>query len=114
MALEEIHIKPVAPDPNASERYGSFGERPHRERAPREEEEAKRPADRLEISDFAKRYFRLSVASADEDFARKALDRLPALSPERNAQIVARLESGYYDLPMVLDRVASRLIGENE
>lgn len=110
MDVERVHINPVAPDPNASGRYGSLGERSSS--GEREHTKEDKPADdRLEISEAARRIFQANVVPPDIDFARKALRRLPDCDGERAAQISDRIESGYYASAGMVDQLAARMIG---
>lgn len=110
MDVERVHINPVAPDPSASGRYASAEERSSSEGEERREEE-KRQDDRLEISETGRRTFQAHVVPPDIDFARKALDRLPGCDPERLSQLAARIESGYYASPVVVDQLVARMAG---
>ncbi len=109
MAVSKIHIAPVAPDQNTSGRYGSSDERAQQE--PHAHEESQQaPSDRLEISTGARETYRLSSFGPDLDFARKALDKAPPLPESRLAQIIHRIETGYYRIPSVLWNVVTRII----
>jgi hypothetical protein len=110
MALETVHINPIAPDPTAHERYGS----PH-EHAPKEQDrqpdaEYHPRQDRLEISDDARSSFLVNGAPPDVEFARRAMDSIPPMSRDRLSQILSRIESGYYFLPVVIWHIADRLV----
>lgn len=69
------------------------------------------PADRVEISAEARA--RASVdhpaESAELQRARKALLDIPPLDPQRVADVLDRVESGYYDRPEVVRMVAEAL-----
>lgn len=109
MAVSNLHISPISPDQNASGRYGSPDERARKEHHERKgSKEA--DSDRLEISIGARETYRLSRFGPDMDFARKALDKAPPLEESRLAQIIQRIESGYYQLPSVFWTVVARVI----
>ncbi len=109
MDLDSVHIKPVAPDPGASERYASSDERSPSEREDGPDPQ-KRTDDRLEISDWARRTYLAHVAPPDMDFARKALDRLPAPDGDRATELAARIDSGYYASSMVMEQIVTRMM----
>ena len=109
MALDSVHIKPVTPDPNAGQRYGSTHERAHKDR-PAVKKEEERPRDRLEISADGRTSLIVNGASPDVDFARKALASVPPVSRDRFSELLARIESGYYRLPEVIWRISARLV----
>ena len=110
MALDSVHINPVAPDSTAQERYGSPNDRAPRDHNRREDAEHRPRRDRLEISDDARTSFLINGAPPDVEFARRAMERIPSLSRDRLAEILSRIESGYYHLPAVIWHVASRLV----
>lgn len=109
MDLDRVHIKPVAPDPSASGRYASPDERTPSEDDQRPDAE-KQAKDSLEISDRGRLFHRAHAAPPDMDFARKALDRLPASDAERAIQLAARIEAGYYATHVVVEQVAARMV----
>ena len=109
MALDSVHIKPVTPDPNAGQRYGSLHERAQKDR-PAVKKDEERPRDRLEISADGRTTYIINGASPDVDFARKALASVEPVSRDRFSELVARIESGYYRLPEVIRRVTARLV----
>ena len=109
MDLDTVHINPVTPDPSASGRYASSDERSPSDREDRPDPE-KQADDRLEISDRGRRTYLAHVAPPDMDFARKALDRLPATDGERAMQLAARIESGYYVSRAVIEQVVARMV----
>lgn len=109
MAVSKVHITPITPDPNSRERYGSSGDRTHREdEAELESQEEK--SDRLEISKGARETYAMHATGPDMDFARKALDRTPDLQENRAGQIMQHIESGYYRLPAVIRKIVARMI----
>jgi hypothetical protein len=64
------------------------------------------PADRLELSDHARR---LEGMKRTFDAGRLALESVPDLREARIAQARSRLATGYYDTPEVRGEVAARL-----
>lgn len=108
MDVERVHISPVAPDRGGSGRYGSADERARRDREKRRVLE-KEATDRLEISKRGRETYRAQALPPDMDFARKALDRLPASDPERTAQLAARLETGYYLSSAFFEQLVARV-----
>ncbi len=64
--------------------------------------------DRVEISDAAR-----TAAQAQKtegiDFARKALLGIPPLSEQRSADMLKRIQEGYYSQPEVLAKVAEKI-----
>lgn len=109
MAVSNIHINPIAPDSNASGRYGSSEERAHRDHHGQPEPQ-KPPSDRLEISNSARETYRHNSFGPDMDFARKALEKAPPLPETRIAQIIQRIETGYYRIPSVIWNVVTTII----
>lgn len=109
MSTSNLHINPIAPDPSASGRYGASEERAHRDHS--SHEEAPLPSgDRLEISDDARETFLSHVSGPDLNFARKALEKAPPLPDTRIAQIIDRIETGYYAVPGVLMNISIRMM----
>jgi hypothetical protein len=109
MDLNAVHINPVAPDPGASGRYASDGER--RRSGGEDRSNRKRlAADSLELSESGRRYGRIHTVSQDVDFARKALDRLSAPDPQRVIQLTDRIASRFYGSSVVREQVAARMV----
>ncbi len=65
--------------------------------------------DRVEISDAARAAVSDAAANTEINFARKALLGMPPLSEKRAADILARVQSGYYSQPDVLKQIAERV-----
>lgn len=110
MAFDTVNINPVAPDSTAQERYGSNQERAPKDRDRLPDAEIHPRRDRLEISDDARASFLINGAPPDVEFARRAMEHIPSLSRDRLSQILSRIESGYYHLPMVIRHITSRLV----
>ena len=110
MDLDRVHITPVSPDAHASERYTSPEDQtPSKQEERREPEKQKN--DRLEISDRGRQTYKAHAVLQEIDFARKALDRMPLNGDaERASQLAARIESGYYTTPGVLEQIAARMV----
>jgi hypothetical protein len=67
-------------------------------------------ADKVEISDAARTALAKDAGSAAEvQFAKKALLGIPPLSEKRAADILARVQSGFYSQPEVLKQIAERV-----
>ncbi len=89
-------------------RNGSTGEADRAASGPaRSESASAAPADRVEIS---------SASSAKNDpaiqemaFARKAMLGIPPLSDDRVADILLRVQEGYYSQPEVLKTIAANV-----
>ncbi len=108
-AVSNVYISPINPDPNTTGRYGSHEERAHRER-PAPDGSPDDKSDRLEISRDARETYEMRSSGPDMDFARKALDKSPEMPEGRIAQILQRIEHGYYDLPRVLRSIVKALL----
>jgi hypothetical protein len=109
MAVSNVHITPVSPDPNATGRYGPSDERAHRENEAHPEPPDEK-SDRLEISSDARESYLMSASGPDMDFARKVLNKSPDLPEKRLTSILQRIESGYYRLPLVIRKIVTHLI----
>ena len=68
--------------------------------------------DRVEISDAARAALAEQAASNDLLVARKALMGIPPLSENRAADILTRIQNGYYSQPDVLRQVAEKIGSE--
>lgn len=69
------------------------------------------PGDRVEISDAA-RTAANDTSAREMTLARKALNAISELGPERLKEIQSRIQDGYYSSPEVLQQVASRIANE--
>lgn len=67
--------------------------------------------DRVEISDAA-RAAGQNAETTEVHLAKKALLGIPPLSDKRAADILARIQSGYYSQPDVLRQIAERVGNE--
>lgn len=67
--------------------------------------------DRVEISSEA-RAAAGSVASNDVTFAKKALLGIPPLSEDRAADILKRVQEGFYSQPETLKQIASNIAAD--
>jgi hypothetical protein len=68
--------------------------------------------DKVEISDAARAALSNDTGPREIDFAKKALLGIPPLSEKRAADIMARVQNGYYSQPDVLRQTAERLGSE--
>jgi hypothetical protein len=109
MAVSNVHITPISPDPNATARYGPSDERAHQEDEAHPEPPDEK-SDRLEISSDARESYLMSASGPDMDFARKALHNSPGQPENRLTSILQRIESGYYHLPSVIRKIVTRLM----
>lgn len=66
--------------------------------------------DRVEISDAARAAAAEHEKTRQLDFAKKALLGMPPLSQERAADILKRVQEGYYSQPEVIDQVAAKVV----
>lgn len=62
-------------------------------------------SDRIEISEEARALARSRMAEAMEE---------AALTPERIAEILSRIESGFYDRPEIVHRVARAILSRGD
>ena len=69
------------------------------------------PGDRVEISDAA-RIAANDAAAHEITLARKALNAVPELSPERMNEIRSRIQDGYYSNPEILQHVAAQIAND--
>lgn len=65
--------------------------------------------DRVEISDAARAAVAGAGTTSEINFARKAMLGIPPLSEKRAADILARVQNGYYSQPDVLKQIAERV-----
>jgi hypothetical protein len=65
--------------------------------------------DKVEISDAARAALSKQSGSPEIDFAKKALLGIPPLSPKRAADMLARIQNGYYSQPEVINMTAQKL-----
>lgn len=65
--------------------------------------------DTVEISAAARQAAAENQSVQDVNFAKKALLGVPPLSEDRAADILKRIQSGYYNQPEVIDAVAKGL-----
>lgn len=68
--------------------------------------------DKVEISDAARAALARQSGQVETDFARKALSGVPPLSEKRAADIMERVQSGFYSRPDVLRQTAEKLANE--
>jgi len=68
--------------------------------------------DRVEISDAARAAHAEQAKSNDLLVARKALMGIPPLSEKRAADILTRVQNGYYSQPDVLRQVAEKVAAD--
>lgn len=112
MNIRDVHKGTYRPDPL---RGGAVGDSGKTETgAPARSENsgaAAKTMDRVELSATAQAS-RSETASAELDFARKALLGIPPLSEERSADILKRVQEGYYSQPERLKEIAERFTKE--
>jgi hypothetical protein len=65
--------------------------------------------DRVEISDAARAALSRQSGAPEVDFAKKALQELPPMSEKRAANILERVQNGFYSQPDVLLQIAERM-----
>lgn len=68
--------------------------------------------DRVEISDAARAAVSDATSTHEMHLARKALLGIPPLSEKRSADILARVQSGYYSQPDILRQIAERVAAD--
>ena len=68
--------------------------------------------DRVEISDAARAAVSDAGSSQEINFARKALLGIPPLSEKRVADIMLRIQNGFYSQPDVLRQIAEQITSD--
>lgn len=68
--------------------------------------------DKVEISDAARAALSRQSGGPEIDLAKKALLGIPPLSEKRAADIMTRVQNGYYSQPDVLRQIAEKVIND--
>lgn len=109
MNIRDIQLGPNRPDPPRSEALGQSGKVAADDAAEQQANQAAAaPArDRVEISDAARAAAADGSHTQEINFARKALLGIPPLSMDRVADILKRIQEGYYSQPEVIKQTAA-------
>lgn len=109
MNIRDIQSGPVRAEQSRTEALGNTNKVVPGSQVPQEDAASAAPKDRVEISAAALAAASENTQAQELGFARKALLGIPPLSQERAADILQRIQEGFYSQPEVVKQVSSEL-----